>query len=415
MKRSLLVLLLVVWVVIIVSIPKLNVDRYQEGAYLGTPYFLMQCNTFRVMSQDPFPQNGALIVAIPAWIYLKTGSLLALRVYFSLFSIAALLLSHFLLKRCLSTDKLSQTYWALLHATMAMAWASIPILLEYSVQTNGYMAALCAVLGGLILLPEKKPWAYFLFGLGAHFKGQFLGLSFGFILYIIVATFLEHGIRRIPWELMRFFVFFFAAPFVMTTLIYLPLGWIQSMEWYLKSSFSTSITLYEEVSSLILRVLNIGTSIPQEMKDAIRERRRDEFSHFISRNYFHIVTSFLFCCSGVVAMILRKGAFQKSPLIPVCFAGVIYWINYLFFYSYPYWYNTLAILWFSILFFPLLIHAVLKWFPIPQKVAAFCLVVSAVLPFLFIKKYTPALRRNLGPGTSLQDYTWKLNPAKCDS
>lgn len=401
---------------ILYSLPGLQIDRYQEGAYLGTPYTLMNCHTFRITDQDPFPQNSALAVAIPAWLYLHTGSLLVLRVYFSLFTILALFLSNRLIEKHFGAKKISNLGWAFIHLGMFAVWAAIPILLPYSIQTSGAMAGLSAFLGGLLLYPKRKYLAYMLFGLAAHFKGQFLGLSFGLTLYLVLHTYLtERKISAVLREVSVFFVCYFSVPFLMTTFLYLPFGWISDANRYFKSSFSTALTLYDEVSSLVLRLIGMGPHTTEAAKEVIRNRRQEEFVHFRFLSWFLIGSSMLFCLWGIGIEILGKfKSLKNHPLIPVAFAGFIYWVNYLFFYSYPYWYNTLAVLWFSVIIFPLLGFYFLERKNFSKNFVAVACLLCVLVSLRSLKKSISLFQPGVRTGTALLDYEWKTHPVKCD-
>lgn len=418
-KVYFIALLLGVYLVIALSASGISVDRFQEDYYLGVPYCMFNPgNHLFIGPRDPFPQNGAITVFIPAWVYFSTKSLYLTRLYFGLWTLLALALTCALLKKCLTSMRVTQANWPLLFFVIFAVWVSIPKLLPYSLQTNGTIWGFCAFIGGLICYPKKKYSAYFLWGLAAHFKGQFLGFAFGLPLYFAIVHFsvkersFSKKIFSLTRELFDFGLCFFGATAIFALLVYAPLGWVKDFEHLRAVGFSVFTTLMEEVNGAILGTF-YPESLPPTVKPLIQQRRRDIFGSFSTSTWTFIYTSILFCLTWFIAKTTRfLPRLKESPLCIVACCGLIYWLNYLTMYAYPYFYVVLPILWFSMLFVASGVALIEERYP---KSKNLLWVLALALAIWGINRHTPLfhLRESWGKGNSVADYQWVKPGMEC--
>jgi hypothetical protein len=417
-RRQLYIVLPMLWMIMAATfaavLPHVQVDRVSESLahYFKLPYQLIQQRHIVVLpEEDPFPENGPQAVYPPAAIAYFTGSLFLTRAYQFLFSMIVVSLSFYFLMRLISknpTNVLESTAYGILCLAI---WFSMPLSLVYPIQINGMTAGFACLLLGVILYADSRLWGTFCFGWAFTFKGQYLAMLPGFIIYLYFIDIRSKNWPRHLWQATCALLMFFVPKTLILACLFGVLGMFQTSHDFFRYAFDGPHLIYNEFTYIVGHFLGRATAAAPEA--AIR--RALEFSGFGILAWAHIGGSVLFCMSFVIRSIWKR--IQKNPeeevgvakgLTAFAWGGLFYWINYLFFYRFPYWYNVFAVIFMNITLATTAFHLALVW--LAQKTGrktwsnAF-LLFAVVAAIVYYKSHWRATYSQ-GVGDALLPYEW---------
>lgn len=404
-------------VLFVFLLPRLHLDRWQEGVYLGVPYKMILQGNFRVL-RDPFLENGIHTFLIPALILKWSGSLWFVRFYFFLFSVGVLILMYFIFMRMTGVSSIFRQsigrYLAVLG--IFVVWFSIPLAVNYPFQTNGMMQGMLFFMVAFIVMDRHPNMAIFFFGCAAYSKSQFMAV---FPILIVYRFFLVHQgqswEKRILLALKECGLFF--LPALLSGVVAYMVGWISSFMDFYRYAFKEVILLYKESRKIFSGILFGGASesagiklMPYLLGKSVVGKEITTWG-FLS----WIQIGFSFLCSISFFLLTSWRFWKKEKMNHVLglasFFCLFYLVNFLQFYGYPYWYNTLPALFFNILFVLLIIDYLDQWiskrkwgYPVRDWMLIGFVCVFVIVGMNRLLFYSPF--KTGVQGNSLEPYSW---------
>jgi uncharacterized protein with PQ loop repeat len=248
-----------------------------------------------------------------------------------------------------------------------------------------------------------------MFGFAYTFKGQFLAMMPGIMLYKLV---FEKGSHPWPAHAKRLalslFLFFTPGTFILPAIFWI-LGMFDNLVDLKIYALRAPSILFAEISYIVSLLLHHVS--PESQGAAIRSK---EYHGFGLLAWGLIVTSILFCIGMIVQAIdlKRRGRECEHNALFTLFgmAGLCYWLNYLFFWRFPFWYNVLPVVLFNILVIPVILY----WFKLKvdkrfgsKAAVAFMLCVGLLFGrHLYRRIFVNPLWDSTQIGDSLQPYAW---------
>ncbi len=342
-------------VVFLLTVNKVQLDRVQENVYLGVPYNLLQQGRFVVMPDaDPFPENGPQAIYPPTALLKATGSLFLMRAYQFLFPLLVVGLLLFLFLRKFGERIPSIWEQFLLAGIFLAVWISTPNTLIYPIQVNGMAAGFACLLLGAYVFPRSAVWGMFCFGWAFTFKGQYLAMLPGFIFYVLFVDVRERNIWKHFLLAIGAVAMFFVPKSVIVSGLCWALGMFEDKGDFLRYSLDGPHLIGYEISYVIGRLLGkAAAAAPEE-----GSRRAVEYAGYGMMAWAHIGLSVGFSVLFALRSLWHRvrtplGAALSidTGLTALAWGGLVYWINYLFFYRFPYWYNVFALVFFNIYLF----------------------------------------------------------------
>ncbi len=395
--------------IFVTALPHLNVDRQSEFCYMGAPYKMILQDRPRIYSQDPFFENGPHAVYISAYIAHHFHALKPMRYYHFLYSLLIMAMMYLLFFELFPSNRPKPWEIPIIALIMLTVWISIPLSLVYPVQFNGMMPGFACFLLGLIWNKKRPYTAMLLFGFAYTFKGQFLAMMPGIMLYKLFFekgsdTWFTHA-KRLAISL---FLFFAPGTLILSALFWM-VGLFDSLAELKAYALRAPTIIFTEMSYILPVVLGHTSTDPQGAAT-----RSTEYSGFGLLAWGLIWTSILFCFGAIVRAfdLKRRGReAERNDLFTVFgMAGLCYWFNYLFFWRYPFWYNVLPVVLFNILLIPMIIFEIKlqvdKRFG-AKAAMAFMLIVGVLFGrHLYRRLFVNPLWDRTQMGDMLQPYAW---------
>jgi len=391
-------------------IPHVDVDRVQEGWYLGVPYTQIEHHQLAVTDVDPFPENGPQAVYSAAAILYSTGSLVVMRIYQSIFSLLVLGLLFYLFFRIYQDHQFSWYEVAAYLVIFSSVWFSIPLALVYPVQVNGMTAGFACLLLGLLVFPQSTAWGMFCFGWAFSFKGQYLGLLPGFIMYVFLIDKREKTVSAHLVKSILSVIMFFAPKTIILAGLWKALGLFPTGKDLWQYALDGPILLFTQLQFILGHVLGkAGAASPEAAT-----RRAVEYSGYGLIAWGHVMISVLFCIGFTIRSIwkqFRKASIQiagfDKGLTVLAWGGLFYWINFLFFYRFPYWYNVFAVIFLNIFLAAALVYLAVSWISARAGKRWGSALLLACSLFALGIVTSIVLRAHYGlKGNSLEPYDW---------
>jgi len=396
--------------IFIYALPHLKVDRTSENEYLGVPYKMMADGDVHIHQGDPFVENGPQAILVTTAIAYHLHSLKLMRVYHFLFSLAVVgWLYLIFFKRF---DETLMRLWEIpLVALLVLStWITIPLILVYPIQVNGMTPGILCFIAGLLLEERHPRWAMIAFGFSYSFKGQFLAMLPGIFLH--KAVFENRG-RTIAYkskELVLSAILYLVPTAVILTSLWWVMGLFRNRQDLLGYAFRAPTILINEFS-YIIPVLTRKTA-PDPFGTY---GRAIEWAGWGFVAWLLVAISMAFCLIWAAWSFWRRRKQSPSgplevPAAVLAMAGIGYWINYLFFWRYPFWDNTLPMEWFNILLIPLGIYSLKPWISKrlnPRLAVIFLLLAGIAAGRNLIRRVIVKPVFNAAVlGDSLQPYPW---------
>jgi len=410
---ALIVLLAVITMVFAVALPHLRVDRISEYTYMGVPYKMFKAGHLSIADGDPFVENGPHAVFVSAAIAYYSHSLKPMRYYHFVYMAIIIGWLFWLLQR--QFERLSRS-WIILGLSVLLVlsvWISIPLILIYPIQFNGMTPGFLCFLAALLLNGEHPYGAALMLGCAYSFKGQFLAMLPGWMLYKVV---IEN--RFASWKARvahagACFILFFVPTTVLLTVLARLFHFFNDTQELKAYAWRAPSILFDEMSAIGQKMLHLPSASPDKATQAVRIRHT-EYSGFGCLTWSHIIFSMSFCFWAAANPLWNRWRGQESKVAPFLSlfgaAGFLYWLNYLFFWSYPFWYNTLPVVFFNLFAIPYAVLSFQGWITrhLSERLGLICLVgVSLVLGGYFLKDiYRTPGWHDRAPGDSLEPYSW---------
>lgn len=403
--------------VFLVSVPKVSIDRVSESwaEYFKLPYTLIEQGNVVVRHKDPFPENGPQAVYPPAAIAFFTGSLFLTRAYQFAFSMLAVALLGALFFRKFG-DRLRSSWEVPVYGAIFLAaWLSIPLSLVYPIQVNGMLGGVACLVLGMSVYRRSVVWGMFCFGWAFSFKGQFLALLPGFILYTFLLDVRESSLPKHFGKAFLALAMFFVPKTVILSGLCAALGMFESTQEFVKYAFDGPSLIGYEFLYIVGRFLGApAAAAPEE-----GVRRSVEYAGFGVGAWGHIVLSAGFSALFAARSVWKRfrpsvdvGGRYDRGLAVFAWGALFYWINYLFFYRFPYWYNVLAVVYVNIF----LVAAGVLWLRdlaarfLGARWANVFLIVFGIGSLVYVGKSVRFLV-SMQPGDALTPYEW-MRPAQ---
>jgi len=340
-------------VIFFLVIDKLSIDRVQENVYLGLPYGPVSKGYLWINMYDPYLSNGPHTVIPPAFILYLTNSLKATRFYLFLFSIISIGLLYKMSANAVKSITLSDVFGKWLSAVISLAiWISFPLMLNYPLQTNGMMIGLIFSILGLSYLQKRLDIAILFFGCAAFSKGQFLAFFPAIVLYQILGYKKGMQLKSYVYSFVKNLTLFFSPHIVFGLFAYI-LGWLRPEDIkYISFQINTVYGQFHEVCFKLFKKPDTPAHNASFTAALITRFKNTELSQYGFLSWAHILFSLAMCVYLSVKALINKFILKLDISFNglLGFAGMLYWLNFLFFWEYVYWYNVLAVLPFSIYF-----------------------------------------------------------------
>lgn len=424
---ALSMLLLAMVFVFFPTLSHLVLDRSSENTYMRAPYEALRLGKLRVYATDPYEENGPHAMFISA-AFAYYGSFLTMRIYHFLYSLVvmAVLFVSFWMHRPIKKKTLGGPIVGAYGILFFSVWLSIPLILLYPIQFNGMTPGFLCVLAGFALLARQKIyWAMAAFGTAYSFKGQFLAFLPGLLVYLAV-----FDVRDQKWTLhMRKLAFAVAAFFSPTTLV-LATGWgllgaYETPADYIFYAFNGQRLFLDQIARIFHWV-----DLPPDVAEASRLRtaeiRTSEFGGLGLSAWAQIAFSVGFMAFHFGRALIWRASNKLGSqvdgrdriLFSLALVALPYWINYFFFWGYPFFYNTLPVLWFNVIAIPSTIWFAQQWLSNRTRykragfaflgLAAVCLGANAVRVWSKLPGWA-----HQSPGNALVPFEWmKATSAK---
>jgi len=397
----------------LITLSHVDVDRVQESWYLGVPYGLIQDGHVYVSNSDPFPENGPQSVYPPAAIVYLTGSLLPMRIYQFIFSLIVIGLLFYFFFRKFQYALYRWREVAVYSIVYLAVWISIPLALIYPIQVNGMTAGFACLLLGLMIYPQYSMWGMFCFGWAFAFKGQYLALLPGFVVYLFFIDVREATLGRHLLKSCAAFIMFFVPKTLILAGLWEAMGMFQTRKDFWLYALDGPHLLASQFQFILGHLSGqAGAAAPEA-----GPRRAVEYSGFGLIAWGHIVASALFCVLFSLRSIWKR---TRTPfgeeldidkgLAIFAWGGLSYWVNYLLFYRYPYWYNVFAVVFLNIFLAAACVRLAGSWLSVKfgkQWSSAF-LLVTVIISLSFIIRYMDH-EWTKPKGNALTPYEWMRN------
>ncbi|MFA5974894.1 MAG: hypothetical protein WC859_01860 [Elusimicrobiota bacterium] len=391
------------------ALPHLSVDRVSEHIYLGVPYRMFADRDIHIYQGDPFVENGPHVILATTAFAFHGRSLKPMRYYNFVYSLAVVGLFFWFFFKLFDETWMRPWEIPVIALLVLSVWITIPLILIYPIQVNGMTPGLLCFIAGLLLEKHHPRWAMIAFGFAYSCKGQFLAMLPGLFLYKLLFENRGDSIALKIRELVLCAVLYFVPATVFLTAIGWAFGLFHNREDLLAYAFRAPSILFSEFSYIIPVLMRKTASDP-----FAAQGRAIEYARWGFVTWLLIALSIGFCVVYAARSFFNRKESSSGPLqVPatmLAVAGIGYWINYFFFWRYPFWYNTLPMEWFNILIIPAAIYGLKirlshRWTP---RFAAIFLVLVALLAGRNILRRViiKPVFDSTSQGDSLQPYPW---------
>jgi hypothetical protein len=340
-------------------------DRMQENVYLKIPYWFISQHHLAITPEgDPFPENGPQAVYPLAAIAYYTGSLRLMRWYQFVFCLIVVGMTFRFFFRKFKEHPFTGWEVCLYVLLYLVLWLSIPLSMVYPTETNGMTAGFIFMLLGILAWPTSPLWGMFYFGWAFTFKGQYLAFLPGFIVYLYFIDIRAGSLGKHLLQSTEALAMFFVPKTIILSSLCGLLGMFYTRHDFFRYALDGPYLMGSEFSYMVGHLLGQAKAAAPEA--AIR--RTQEFSGFDKIMWGHIFLSLIFCAFFSLHSLWKRFHMKwgndlgiDKGLTIFAWGGLFYWINYLFFYRFPYWYNIFAVIYLNLFLGAALVHLSAQW------------------------------------------------------